>query len=503
VQPLWGLQGDEPFFLNQGYNQGTYIAKDLGSNLVGGGVYDGGTFLHPRFDIVSNYDATKALYGNGRSNDWVALAERGCAVASSPGGMYCPVEMLNVTEDTRAAYVMLKFGGEDTKIGNISVRGNIGVRWVTTDAFSSGGAQFPRWTMPGLQSNGHTDPRALASPDDRAFMDSDAFIDSAGAKHTNWLPSLNVRFGLTDDQFVRFAASRALSRADMGLYKFYYTVAVDQGNCASGTVVWATPNDCSTEPVSWTPRYTADSGNPTLKPTTADQLDLTYEWYFSSSGSFTAALFYKKFNDYIVKRSFDEEFTNKNVTRMVNVTRPVNADGASVKGFEVAYQTFFDRLPSPWNGFGVQANFTFVDNQGVNNSGVTVVSGDGSTNQDGNITFTDLPLEGFSDKAYNLVLMYEKQQFSGRLAYNWRDDYLISQADCCIKLPIWQDAYGQLDASFHYKPTDSWDVFLDVQNLTEQDTVLRQQVTNEGLTLPRSWFTNDMRLSLGVRYRIQ
>ena len=152
---------------------------------------------------------------------------------------------------------------------------------------------------------------------------------------------------------------------------------------------------------------------------------------------------------------------------------------------------------------GVQANFTFVDNQGVGNSGVTVVSGDGSTNQDGNITFTDLPLEGFSDKAYNFVLMYEKQQFSGRLAYNWRDDYLISQADCCIKLPIWQDAYGQLDASFHYKPTDSWDVFLDVQNLTEQDTVLRQQVTNEGLTLPRSWFTNDMRLSLGVRYRIQ
>ena len=49
--------------------------------------------------------------------------------------------------------------------------------------------------------------------------------------------------------------------------------------------------------------------------------------------------------------------------------------------------------------------------------------------------------------------MYEKQKFSARLAYNWRDEYLISQSDCCIKLPIWQDAYGQLDASVHYKPT--------------------------------------------------
>ena len=79
--------------------------------------------------------------------------------------------------------------------------------------------------------------------------------------------------------------------------------------------------------------------------------------------------------------------------------------------------------------------------------------------------------------AYNLVLMFEQQKFSARLAYNWRDEYLISQADCCIKLPIWQDAYGQLDASVHYKPSASWDIFLDVQNLTEEETVLRQQVT--------------------------
>jgi len=55
----------------------------------------------------------------------------------------------------------------------------------------------------------------------------------------------------------------------------------------------------------------------------------------------------------------------------------------------------------------------------------------------------------------------------------------------------------------HFKPSSSWDIFLDAQNLTEEETVLRQQVNNEGLTLPRSWFTNDMRLQLGVRYRFQ
>ena len=48
---------------------------------------------------------------------------------------------------------------------------------------------------------------------------------SGGGEHTNWLPSLNLRFGLTDDQFIRFAVSRALARPDMGLYKNYIAVA--------------------------------------------------------------------------------------------------------------------------------------------------------------------------------------------------------------------------------------------------------------------------------------
>jgi iron complex outermembrane recepter protein len=501
VQALWGLGNgvaEMPIFLNQDPWKNTYVSKDLGSDLVGGGVFQGGTFLHPDFNIVKNYQATRDLFGNGRSNSWVALPDRtNCPVV--PGTVYCPVEMLNVTEDTRAAYIMLKFGTDESKI-----RGNVGVRWVTTDVFSTGGAQFPRYTMPGPPNPGQNqDPRRLATPDDQAFMNFASYTDGAGAKNTNWLPSFNVRYSLTDDQFLRFAASRAMSRADMGLYKYYYSIAVDQGNCAAGTVTWTVPGDCTSAPVAWTPRYTAGVGNPKLKPTTADQVDLTYEWYFSSAGSFTAALFYKKFNDYVVNASHNQDFTNNGVTRSVNVTGPVNADGAKVSGFEVAYQTFFDRLPEPWNGLGIQANYTWVDNKGVDNPGLSIVSGNGGTQQDSLISFTDLPLEGFSDRAYNLVLMFEKQKFSARLAYNWRDDYLISQSDCCIKLPIWQDDYGQLDASVHYKPSDSWDVFLDAQNLTEAETVLRQQVNQEGLQLPRSWFTNDMRLQLGVRYRFQ
>ena len=162
---------------------------------------------------------------------------------------------------------------------------------------------------------------------------------------------------------------------------------------------------------------------PKLKPTTADQFDFTYEWYFSSAGSFTAALFYKKFNDYIIKASVDEQLTNNDVTRTVNVTRPINADGASVTGFELAYQTFFDRLPAPWNGLGIQTNFTYVDNKGVENSGLTIVSGDGGTNQDDQITLHRSAARRILRRlAYNIVLMFEQEKYSARLAYNWRDD---------------------------------------------------------------------------------
>ncbi len=503
VQPLWGLQEDVPLFLNQGYWQNTYTPKDLGPDLVGGGVFGGGTFLHPRYADVSNYDATRELYGNGRSNSWVALADRTtCPVI--PGTVYCPVEALKVTEDTEAAYIMFKFGNEETNIGSVNVRGNIGVRYVTTDVWSVGGQQYPRFQMPSLPDPGQAPNARLFTPaDDIAFMNFGTFVDAAGAKHEHWLPSLNVRFGFAEDQFLRFAASRAMARPDMGLYKFYYNITEVEPNCANGNVVYATPGDCSTFPVGYNPRYTAGVGNPRLKPTTANQLDFTYEWYFSDTGSFTTALFYKQFKDYVTNVSYNMDFTNNGVTRPVTVTGPANADGASLRGFEVAYQTFFDKLPAPWNGLGIQTNFTYVDNQGVGNAGLSNVGGTGGTAQDPLITFTDLPLEGFSKTAYNIVLMFEQEKYSARLAWNWRDDYLVSQSDCCIKLPIWQDAYGQLDASVRYKPTQAWDIFLDLQNVLQAETVLRQQVNQEGLQLPRSWFMNDRRVQLGVRYRIQ
>jgi len=507
LTPIWGIPANTPVFLSDPRWAGTYQEHDFGPDLVGGGVFAGGTFLHPNMDMLKNYQQVIDTFAGPSANSWVPLGSRtACGQIAGPHDYYCPVEMQDISEETNAAYIMLKFGNDDTNWGSVNVRGNIGVRYVTTDVAATGGIQFPVFTMPTNCVGTPTSPApatCLTPEADKQFMSGAASTQVGGGKNNDWLPSLNLRFGLSDKVFFRFAASRALSRADMGLYKNYVGVGMVQPSCTNGSVTYLIPGDCTSPITSFTPQYSAEAGNPALKPTTADQLDLTYEYYFSNTGSITAALFYKGFNDYIQYGNFIRPFENNGVTRDVSIRGPINGDGASLRGFEVAYQQFLDQLPAPWNGFGYQLNYTYVDNQGITNSGVTSVNGDGKTEQDPKITFTDLPLEGYSDKTYNIVAMFEQEKYSARLAYNWRSEYLISQADCCIKLPIWQEAYGQLDGSFHYKPSASWDVFLDAQNLLQSETVLKQQVNNTGMLLPRSWFTNDRRFQLGVRYRFQ
>src|SRR3546814_19452705 len=65
------------------------------------------------------------------------------------------------------------------------------------------------------------------------------------------------------------------------------------------------------------------------------------------------------------------EVTNNGVTEDVRVNRPVNGDGASIYGAEFAFQTFFDFLPAPFDGFGVQANYTYVKNDGIETVNLT------------------------------------------------------------------------------------------------------------------------------------
>jgi outer membrane receptor protein involved in Fe transport len=80
---------------------------------------------------------------------------------------------------------------------------------------------------------------------------------------------------------------------------------------------------------------------------------------------------------------------------------------------------------------------------------------------------------------------------------------MVTAVDCCVAVPIWNEDYGQLDGSLRWRITDTMEIGVSGSNLTNSETVLRQQVENYedgGLTLPNAWFQNDRRYTLTFRY---
>ncbi len=365
-------------------------------------------------------------------------------------GCYLPSEVHRVSERTVSAYAMVKFGGDSLAIGGIPISGNAGVRLIWTRDDTQGATTLPNpFTPAGLLCQRGTDPGTglptatsgcVVTQNEINFGNGATVADTTKANHFHALPSFNIKFDLSDRLVSRFAYSRAMSRPDFGLLRNFLTVnrLTPNLNDRSDTNI---TRDAAGNAIAYDWQYTGQSGNPGLKPITADQFDLTLEYYFGRSSSFTATGFYKKFCDYIQAGSFNVDVTNNGVTESVRVNRPVNGDGATIYGAEFAFQTFFDFLPAPFDGFGVQTNYTYVKNNGIETVNLTNETAGGTAG--GGISYDTSTvkaraLEGVSRHSYNLVGMFEKGPVSARVAYNWRSKYLVTAIDCCVGFPIWQ-----------------------------------------------------------------
>src|SRR5690606_26196475 len=132
-----------------------------------------------------------------------------------------------------------------------------------------------------------------------------------------------------------------------------------------------------------------------------------------------------------------------------NISRPVNQHTAKLNGWELAGQYFFGDT-----GFGIYANYTIVNGDvGFNTASIA----------------EQFALLGLSDTA-NLMLMYEKYGWSARLAWNWRDEYLIlSNQDDASHNPYYVEEYDQIDLSVTYQLDDHWAFSVEAINLTGED----------------------------------
>lgn len=499
------------------YPAGTTESFSFGSDFFNGNQLNQREFIYFNMDLLEGGPSQLGQPNIGVGEYYPVCSDAGYRdgeVYQGDYGCYLPGEIYDVSEETVASYVMLKFGRPDAAIGGVGVSGNIGGRLVFTVDESTGSRTSPQAFTPTQltcdpnqvdPSTGEPliSPGCVVSSEELAFNDGSFLARETSEDHINFLPSFNLKLDWTDKLVTRIAYSRAISRPDLGLLRSFVNInrqspgqiRLDDPNLVFG------PDGTTVVGYDW--QYRAQAGNPYLKPIEADQFDATLEYYIGPAASLTATAFYKKFNNYIQSGTYVLTVNNNDVSRDVLVSGPMNGEGASIKGIEVAGQGFFDFLPGLLSGFGVQANYTYVDNKGIETTSLVSETAGGTTG--GGIAYDDTAvkpnaLEGISEHSFNLVGMYEKGPVSARVAYNWRSKYLVTAIDCCVGLPIWQDATGYLDASIKFRLTANFELSVQGSNLLGTDTVLFQQVDNTGLLKPNAWFKNDRRIQFGIRY---
>jgi outer membrane receptor protein involved in Fe transport len=97
----------------------------------------------------------------------------------------------------------------------------------------------------------------------------------------------------------------------------------------------------------------------------------------------------------------------------------------------------------------------------------------------------------------NAVLYYENNDFSGRISYTQRDDFLLFTSSLG-GLPIYNEEYTQIDASLSYDFGDSgFAVTLEGINLNDEAVVTFAGDTSRLI----SYRNFGRRFALGVRYK--
>ena len=479
------------------------------NGFYGGGVVNSNTgYLFPNYDLLANRAAFNAAWDGRNLNNgsqqggWSPICSgAGGGAATRAGetivgkyGCYKPSEALDTELKSTALYFRFNFGGRDAVLFNgITVSGNIGVRVIHDDTFSTGGKSITTVfssnpdcgpMTPANSSNGkYIDIACYATAAQLAFANGGDSSLASSASQSYTLPSLNLKFRLNDTWIARFAYAKGMTRPDLAALRDYATISA--ATDLAGTSL----------------HYTGTLGNPNLKAMTADNYDITLENYFADIGSLTADVFFKKYNNYITSGTGVENVTNGGVTVPVTFTQPVNGKGGTVQGIEVAFQRVFDFLPGIWSGFGAQGSITYVNNTGVDNTGLV---GDAAYNHADLIN--PKALQGISPLSYTATIFYDKGAFAGRLAYAWRDNYLLSVTDSNNPYPFWQKGNGTLDGGLQYRIGDHLVLSLDGSNLLGTENVVLQQVEQGATKNDRNlreyaWQRIDRRYQIGVRYK--
>ncbi len=372
---------------------------------------------------------------SGIDTTWLTADVQGAAALIDAYGIPGVLQAGNdrkVEEEDLGGFLQLDF---TTQLGVIPVRGNVGVRYVETTTTSTGQVSGTSVTV------------------ERSYEDT--------------LPSANVTFEMTDDFFVRLAAAKVMARPSLG-------------NLTPGGALDSFNG----------PAFRYNSGNPALDPFRATTYDASFEWYFQEESLIALSLFYKDVDSFFTRASTLEvpysqsglpislppassplrNLLDAGQDPLVEIRAVENGGAASVKGFELTYQQPFTFLPAPFDGFGFQGNYTYVDSDEI---------------------------RGFSPNAYNATLYYEKDRLSARISAAYREAYQTVEPTAAGRDEQGYDSTTNIDFSSSYRLTDSIDITFEAINLTDE---FEQQIFDEG-DLVNVYHHTGTEYLLGFRYR--
>lgn len=298
-------------------------------------------------------------------------------------------------------------------------------------------AVYALMNFEGEDFSGNFGVRYVETDQDNAGHNADGTDAPFSRSYSDTLPSANITFNLSDDLLLRAGYAKTMARPSMA--DMNNGAKVNEG---AGTI---------------------KVGNADLDPFRADQYDLSAEWYFEEGGLLSAAVFYKDIESFVTGTQFDiivpgepDPDTGESGDRTWTVTSLDNGKGATITGLELSHQQNYTALPGLLSGLGTLVNYTYSD------SDTNFEDADGNNR--------DLAMPGLSKNTLNAILFYEYENFSSRIAYNYRDKF-ITFADGLGGLPIYRDAMSKLDVSFTYKvPKTKLSITLDATNLTDEET---------------------------------
>ncbi|MBU6247891.1 MAG: TonB-dependent receptor [Xanthomonadaceae bacterium] len=253
-----------------------------------------------------------------------------------------------------------------------------------------------------------------------------AYPISTRHSYSNFFPSLQLRYELGPDLILRAAYSSTIARP--GFNQSNPALAIDVG---SGL---------------------ATTGNPDLKPTTANSFDFSIEKYLPDAGILSAGVFDKEISDYIAPVETSQTLPNANLYPGGAIPYHVytfkNVGSSYARGLELNWRQKFQGLPGWLDGLGAGANYTWVDSR------IEIRPGEYSL------------LPSTSRNTWNATLFYERAGLQINLAA-----YSVSADLFGIGTGRSSDVYNasrtSMDFGASYSFPENWTVYFDAKNLLD------------------------------------